>query len=56
MFVILWPRPPPAGAYPGFLKAGVGGRGGGGDSNMKMPRCVCQESDNVPILNDTFSW
>ena len=36
---------------------GVGSRGGGGggDSNMKMPGCVCQESENVPILNDTFS-
>ena len=28
--------------------------GGGGDSNMKMPGCVCQESENVPIVNDTF--
>ena len=29
--------------------------GGGGDSNMKMPGCVCQESENAPVLNDTFS-
>ena len=29
-------------------------RGGGGDSNMKMPGCVCQESENIAILNDTF--
>ena len=27
----------------------------GGDSNVKMPGCVCQKSENVPILNDTFS-
>ena len=27
----------------------------GGDSNMKMPGCVCQESENIPILNDTLS-
>ena len=36
----------------GPCPGGVGG--GGGDSNMKMTRCVCQESKNVPILNDTF--
>ena len=23
--------------------------------NMKIPRYVCQESENLPILNDTFS-
>ena len=36
---------------------GGGGRGegGGGDSNIKTPRCVCQDFENVPILNDTFS-
>ena len=32
------------------------GMGGGGDSNMKTPRCVCQESEIIiPILNNTFS-
>ena len=37
---------------------GVWGRGGGGcvgDSNMKMPGRVCWVSENLPILNDTFS-
>ena len=24
------------------------------DSNMKMPGCVCEESENVPKLNDTL--
>ena len=27
----------------------------GGDSNMKMPGCVCWVSENLPILNGTFS-
>ena len=31
------------------------GGGGGGDSNMKMPGCVCWVSENVPISNDTFT-
>ena len=26
--------------------------GGGGDSNIKMPGCVCWGSENVPILKD----
>ena len=30
------------------------GGGGGGDSNTKMPGCVCRVSENEPILNDTF--
>ena len=31
------------------------GGGGGGDSNIKMPGCVCWVSENVPILNGTFA-
>ena len=31
-----------------------GGRGVAINSNMKMPRFVCQDSDNVPILNDLY--
>ena len=27
----------------------------GGDSNIKMPGCVCLVSENRPILNDTLS-
>ena len=34
---------------------GLGPGGGGGNSNMKMPGCVCQESENIPILNDILS-
>ena len=30
-------------------------RGGGGDSNIKMPGYVCWVSENVPILKDTSS-
>ena len=26
--------------------------GGGGDSSIKMPECVCSESENLPILKD----
>ena len=37
---------PSSGIYPGG--------GGGGGSNMKMPGCKYQESENVPILNDTL--
>ena len=33
-----------------------GSSGGGGDSNMKIHGCVCQESENVPILNYPCSW
>ena len=29
--------------------------GPGDDSNMKMPRCVCWVSQNIPILNGTLS-
>ena len=29
--------------------------GGGGDSNIKMPGCVCFGSEKRPILNDTLS-
>ena len=32
------------------------GRGGGGDSNIKMPRCVYWVSENGSILNDTFGY
>ena len=32
-------------AYPG---------GGGGNSNIQMPGCVCPGFENEPILNDTF--
>ena len=28
--------------------------GGGGDSSIKMPRCVCWGSENVPILKDAL--
>ena len=30
-----------------------GGRGGA-DSSMKMPRCVCWWSENIPILKDVL--
>ena len=30
--------------------------GGGGHSNIKMPRCVCSVSETGPIFNDTFSY
>ena len=33
----------------------MGWWGGGGDSNIKMPGCVCLVSENRPILNDTLS-
>ena len=32
-----------------------GGGARGGDSNIKMPRCVCLVSENRPILNDLLS-
>ena len=38
----------------GNLKTPVGG-GGGGDSNIKVPGCLCLVSENGPILNDTFT-
>ena len=38
-----------------ILLAGFNPPGGGGDSNMKMPGCVCWVSENGPILNGTFS-
>ena len=38
IFVILWPRPPPAGADPGVLKAGGGGGGRPQYENAQM--CV----------------
>ena len=28
--------------------------GGGGDSSIKMPRCVCWGSKDVPILKDAL--
>ena len=28
--------------------------GGGGDSSIKMPGCVCWGSENVPILKDAL--
>ena len=31
------------------------GKAQGGDFNIKMPRCVCLVSENIPILNDTLS-
>ena len=43
------------GGWGGMVGEGGAFHPGGGDSNMKMPGCVCQESENVPILNDTFS-
>ena len=27
----------------------------GGDSSIKMPRCVCWGSENVPVLKDALS-
>ena len=37
------------------MKGCVLGVGGGGDSNTKMPVCVCQGYENRAILNGTFS-
>ena len=31
------------------------GRGGGGVSKIKMPRCVCLGFENGPIFKDIFS-
>ena len=33
----------------------VQGKSPGGDSNIKMPGCVCSVSENAPILNDSIS-
>ena len=38
-----------------ILNNGPGEGGGGGDSNIEMPGCVCLLSENRPILNDPFS-
>ena len=43
---------------PGALSPGCRGYnpgGGGGDSNIKMPRCVCLVTENISIMNATLS-
>ena len=44
---------PPASWDP--TKDGLPAGGGGGDSSIEMPRCVCLGSENVPILKDALS-